>query len=124
MKQLSQARSMTRRALFITALCTHLFIAGLSSCVQAHEIASPSADRAVHVSVSQPRDCLVTRTGNATHSLHQSQRRSDSFAAAISKPLASLTFTVKPAHLTELPTPGIYASLLPTASRAPPSLVA
>ena len=124
MKQLRQTRSMTRRVLFITALCTHLFIAGLSVCVQAHEIASPLADRSIHFTASQACDCLVARTGSTTLSLHQSQRRSDPLAAAIISRLASLTFTEKPAHTTEPPTARIHASLLPAASRAPPSLVA
>jgi len=124
MKQLPQTRSMTRRALFITALCTHLFIAGLSACVQAHEIASTFADCSIRFTASQPRDCLVARTSSMTLSLHQSQRRSDPLTAALISRLASLTFTEKPAHTTELPTARAHASLLPAASRAPPSLVA
>jgi hypothetical protein len=124
MKQLPQARLMTRRALLITALCTHLFIAGVSACAQAHEIAPTPADRSIVLTISQPRDCLVARTSSTTLSLHQSQRRSDTYAAAIISCLASLTFTGQPAHTAELPTAGLHASLLPAASRAPPSLVA
>jgi hypothetical protein len=125
MKQLRQTRAMTRRALFITAFCTHLLIASLSVCgAQGHEIDSPPTDRSVRFTASQPRDYLVARTSSTTLSLHQSQRRSDPLAAAIISRLASLTFTEKPAHITELPTARAHASLLPAASRAPPSLVA
>jgi hypothetical protein len=114
---------MTRRALFITALCTHLFIAGLSVCAQAHEIAAPLTDRSVRFTAPPPRECLVARTSSTTLSLHQSQRRTDPLAAAIISRLASLTFTEKLAQTTEPPTVRVQVSLLPAASRAPPSLV-
>jgi hypothetical protein len=122
MKQLPRARLIVVRALFTIALCTHLFIAGLSA--SAHQLAASRTDRAALLSASQQRDCLIARTSSTTLSLHQCQRRADSFAAAISSPLASLTFTGQAAYAAAPPPARNYATLLPAASRAPPSLVA
>lgn len=124
MKQLPQARLIAVRALFIIALCTHLFIGGILACAPAQQFAASRTARVALLTASQQRDCLVARTTSTTLSLHQSQRRSDSFAAAINSPLTALTFTGRMAHLCDPPTVGAYASLLPAASRAPPSLVA
>ena len=123
MKQFPQARLMTRRPLFIVALCTHLFIAGVAACAQARETASTLADRSERLTASPSRDCLVARPSSTTLSLHQSQRRSEPFAAAISSSLVALRVKGKLAHPADLPAARAYASLLPAASRAPPSLV-
>lgn len=124
MKQLRHNRLIVVRALFTVALCIHLFIAGLSASASAHQLAASRTDRAALLTASQQRDCLVARTSSTALSLHQCQRRADSFAAAISSPLASLTFTGQVAYAAEPPVVRNFAALLPAASRAPPSLVA
>jgi hypothetical protein len=124
MKQLRQDRLMSVRAMVTIALCTHLFIAGLSASASARQMAASRTARAALLTASQQRDCLVARTGSTASSLHQCQRRADSFAAAISSPLASLTFNGQVAYTAQPPPARNYAALLPAASRAPPSLVA
>jgi hypothetical protein len=124
MSQLPRARLMTARALFTAALCTHLLIAGLSASALARRPAASRTVRAALLSASQQRDCLVVRTGNTALSLHQCQRRADSFAAAISHPPASPAFAGQAAYAAAPPPTKARVSLLPAASRAPPSLVA
>src|SRR5262249_988258 len=97
---------------------------GRPSYAPAHQIAATRAACVVSVTAPQPRDALVARSHSTTLSLHQNQRRPDHCAAAIVSPFASTLRTVKPPRTAGLSAANIRASLLPAASRAPPSLVA
>jgi hypothetical protein len=124
MKFFRQGRWITTGALLVAALCTPLLAAERTPYTPAHQVAATQADCAIDVSAPQPRDALVARSSSATLSLHQNHRRADHFAAALASPVASTLSTVKPPRAAGLPVLRIHTSLLPAASRAPPSLVA
>ncbi|MFL6212578.1 MAG: hypothetical protein ACJ74J_01660 [Blastocatellia bacterium] len=124
MKQLRQARRMTTGALMVSALCAHLLIAGLCTTAPPFEIGASPETSVARVTTSPPRDVLAARNHTASLSLHTNARRTDSFAAALVSPLARLTFAPTRARIVYPTTAKRSASLLPAASRAPPSLVA
>jgi hypothetical protein len=124
MKRLRQARRMTTSALMIGALCAHLLIAGLRAGGPSPEPVASSATRVARVTTPQPRDAVATRSHNATLSLSNNARRTDSFAAALISPPARPTFAQTQARTVQPPRANESTRRLPAASRAPPSLVA
>ena len=124
MKRLRQATQVTINALTISALCAHLLVAGLAAAGSPPEFAASLSTSVAHVTTSPPRDVLVARSHTATFSLHQNTRRTDSFAAALVTAYACPAFAPFQTRAVDPPAAGSSASLLPAASRAPPSLVA
>jgi hypothetical protein len=115
---------MTTSALMIGALCTHVLIAGLCASEPPFEHTAPSATHVARVTTPQPRDAVAARSHSATLSLYQNTRRTDSFAAALITTLVNPTFAPLQTRIVSPPAANASASLLPAASRAPPSLVA
>src|ERR1051325_8644733 len=124
MKRLRQAMRGTTSALLVSALCAHLLIAGLSAAGPSLASAASPETSVARIHTSQPRDVLAARSHTASLSLHPNARRSDGFAAALISPPACPAFAQFPARTAHPPTAKSSASLLPAASRAPPSLVA
>ena len=124
MTRFRQARRMTISALMISALCAHLVIAGMGAAAPPPESLASLETSMARVTTSQPRDVLVARSHTASLSLHATARRTDSFAAALIRPLACLAFAPTRARIVHPLAARRFALLLPAASRAPPALVA
>ncbi|HKQ09238.1 MAG TPA: hypothetical protein VJ464_29215 [Blastocatellia bacterium] len=124
MKQLAPARLIAIRSLLMTALYAHLLIAGFAAGGPAPVINSSAPIGFNRLKAATTRDCLIAPRPGVTLSLRLGSNRSDHFIAALSPPLIWASFAEQPAPCARRLTARAGGCLLPTASRAPPPLIA